>query len=187
MSGRQQQIIATASDLFAQHGYHGVSVHDIGAACGISGPALYKHYPSKQALLAATLIEISETLVDEGRRRAAEADGPAAALDALIDWHVDFALSHPSRIVVQDREWPNLDAEARAATRATQLAYIDVWVGVLRALRPDLDQPTARATVQAGFGLLNSTPHSARISPSAMRDVLGRMATDALLGQAARS
>ena len=85
MSGRQQQIIATASDLFAQHGYHGVSVHDIGAACGISGPALYKHYPSKQALLAATLIEISETLVDEGRRRVAEADGPAAALDALID------------------------------------------------------------------------------------------------------
>ena len=180
MSGRQQQIIDTASDLFAQHGYHGVSVHDIGAACGISGPALYKHYPSKQALLAATLIEISETLVDEGRRRAADADSPAAALDALIDWHIDFALSHPSRIVVQDREWPNLDAAARAATRSTQLAYIDVWVGVLRALRPDLDQPTARATVQAGFGLLNSTPHSARISRDAMRNLLTTMARAAL-------
>jgi AcrR family transcriptional regulator len=187
MSDRRQQIIDTAADLFAAHGFHGVSVHDIGAACGISGPALYKHFPSKQALLAATLTEISQTLVDEGRRRVGDADSPSAALAALIDWHVDFALSHPSRIVVQDREWPHLDADARAATRTTQLAYIDAWVAVLRHLRPDLDQPTARATVQAGFGLLNSTPHSARISPSAMREVLGRMATNALLGTAPRT
>jgi len=187
MSGRRQQIIDTAADLFAAHGFHGVSVHDIGNACGISGPALYKHFSSKQALLAATLTEVSQTLFDEGRRRVADSDGPTAALDALIDWHIDFALSHPSRIVVQDREWPNLDADARAATRTTQLAYIDVWVTVLRALRPDLDRPTARATVQAGFGLLNSTPHSARISPSVMREVLGQMATNALLGPAGRS
>jgi AcrR family transcriptional regulator len=187
MTDRRQQIIDTAADLFAAHGFHGVSVHDIGGACGISGPALYKHFPSKQALLAATLTEISQTLMDEGRRRVADADGPASALSALIDWHIDFALSHPSRIIVQDREWPNLDTESRAATRTTQLAYIDIWVGVLRELRPDLDQPTARATVQAGFGLLNSTPHSARISASAMREVLGRMATNALLGKSARS
>jgi AcrR family transcriptional regulator len=187
MSDRRQQIIDTAADLFAKYGFHGVSVHDIGAACGISGPALYKHFPSKQALLAATLTEISQTLMDEGRRRVADAEGPADGLTALVDWHIDFALSHPSRIVVQDREWPNLDAEARAATRATQLAYIDLWVGVLRQLRPSLDQPTARATVQAGFGLLNSTPHSARISPSVMRDVLSRMATNALLGPAGRT
>ena len=185
MSDRRQQIIDTAANLFAEHGFHGVSVHDIGNACGISGPALYKHFPSKQALLAATLTEVSQTLVDEGRRRVADAGAPAEALASLIDWHIDFALSHPSRIVVQDREWPNLDADARRATRAIQLAYIDVWVDILRQLRPDLDQPTARATVQAGFGLLNSTPHSARISPTAMRDVLGRMATNALLGAGA--
>jgi AcrR family transcriptional regulator len=182
MSDRRQQIIDTAADLFAAHGFHGVSVHDIGAACGISGPALYKHFPSKQALLAATLTEISQTLVDEGRRRVAGADTAEAALAALIDWHVDFALSHPSRIVVQDREWPHLDADARSATRTIQLAYIDAWVAVMQQLRPGLDQPTARATVQAGFGLLNSTPHSARISPSVMREVLSRMAMNALLG-----
>ena len=46
---RRQQIIDTAAELFAERGFHGVSVNDIGAACGISGPALYKHFPSKQA------------------------------------------------------------------------------------------------------------------------------------------
>ncbi|MBS9746049.1 helix-turn-helix transcriptional regulator, partial [Pseudomonas aeruginosa] len=44
---RRDQILATAAELFAARGFHGVSVADLGAACGISGPALYKHFPSK--------------------------------------------------------------------------------------------------------------------------------------------
>lgn len=181
MTERRQQIIDTAAGLFAAHGFHGVSVHDIGAACGISGPALYKHFPNKQAILAATLTEVSQQLVDEGRRRLAESADPRSALAALVDWHIDFALTHPSRIVIQDREWAHLDPEAKASTRESQLAYIDIWVDVLRALRTELDHATARATVQAAFGLLNSTPHSARISADTMRMVLRQMATTALL------
>jgi AcrR family transcriptional regulator len=184
MITRRQQIIDTAAELFASRGYHGVSVNDIGAALGISGPALYKHFSSKQALLAASLTEISETLRDEGRQRAASAPEPEAALSALIDWHVEFALTHPSRIVIQDREWSNLEPEAQAAVRRVQLGYIDVWVDVLGALRPDLDRPTARAAVQAGFGLLNSTPHSARIGDANMRTLLHSMATAALANPA---
>ncbi|RLV52849.1 TetR/AcrR family transcriptional regulator, partial [Aeromicrobium phragmitis] len=94
----------------------------------------------------------------------------------------DFALSHPALIVVQEREWSSLDAEARERVRRTQLAYIDVWVQVVRELRPELDRATARAAVQAAFGLLNSTPHSARLSAPAMRSLLARMARSALLG-----
>jgi hypothetical protein len=83
-------------------------------------------------------------------------------------------------ILLQDREWPNLHATARKAVRAAQLEYIDVWVDTVRALRPALDQPTARAAVQATFGLLNSTPHSARISAPAMRRLLADMAQRSL-------
>ena len=54
------QILATAAELFAARGFHGVSVADLGAACGISGPALYKHFPSKDAMLAEMLVSISE-------------------------------------------------------------------------------------------------------------------------------
>ncbi|MFL6088794.1 MAG: TetR/AcrR family transcriptional regulator [Aeromicrobium sp.] len=180
MASRRQQIIDTAAELFASRGYHGVSVNDIGAACGTSGPALYKHFSSKQALLAASLTEVSETLRDEGRRRAEGAPDAPAALAALIDWHIDFALTHPSRIVIQDREWSNLDADAQATVRRIQLGYIDLWVDVLTRLRPQLDRPTARAMVQAGFGLLNSTPHSARVGATNMRSLLHAMATAAL-------
>jgi len=179
---RRQQILDTAAKLFAERGFHGVSVHDIGAACGVSGPALYKHFSGKGELLSASLTDISETLLKEGSIRANSATSPSEALDALIDWHVDFALDHPALIVVQDREWANLDPSGRREVRALQLSYIDVWVETVRALRPDLDRATARAAVQATFGLLNSTPHSARIKPTEMRALLIEMARRSLTG-----
>ena len=182
MTDRRQQILDTAAELFAERGFHGVSVHDIGSACGISGPALYKHFTGKDELLSASLTDISETLLKEGSARVAAAASPGEALDALIDWHVEFALGHPALIVVQDREWTNLASAARRDVRALQLSYIDIWVDTVQALRPDLDHSTTRAAVQATFGLLNSTPHSARIKPTEMRELLIEMAHRALIG-----
>ena len=178
---RQRQILDIAAGLFAERGFHGVSVHDIGAACGISGPALYKHFRSKDEILAKALTAISEQLLSTGSRLAAAAPTPAKALDELIGWHVDFALGHPALIVIQEREWTNLGAAARKDVRALQLAYIDVWTGALLDLRPKLDKSEARAAVQATFGLLNSTPHSARVSEARMRSLLTTMATSALV------
>lgn len=182
MSARRQQIIDTAARLFAERGFHGVSVHDIGAACGISGPALYKHFAGKDDILGQSLTQISDRLLQEGRNRAAAAAGAGGALDALIDWHVDFALTSPELIVIQEREWRQLPPAARRRVRDRQLAYIDLWVGVVRQLRDDLTAAECRAAVRAVFGLLNSTPHSARIGAVAMRELLARMARAALTG-----
>jgi len=182
VTDRRQQILDTAAELFAERGFHGVSVHDIGSACGISGPALYKHFTGKDELLSSSLTDISETLLKEGSARVAAAESPGDALDALIDWHVEFALGHPALIVVQDREWTNLASAARRDVRALQLSYIDIWVDTVQALRPDLDHATTRAAVQATFGLLNSTPHSARIKPTEMRALLIEMAHRSLIG-----
>ena len=63
---RRQQILDIAADLFASRGFHGVSVAELGAACGVSGPALYKHFQSKDAMLAEMLVTISETLLVRG-------------------------------------------------------------------------------------------------------------------------
>lgn len=179
---RRTQILDTAAELFAARGFHGVSVHDIGAACGISGPAIYKHFAGKDAILAESLTSISERHVAEARARTGEHPDPDPALDALIAWHIDFALEHRALIVIQEREWGNLPAADREAVRRLQLEYIDAWVEVVRRLRDDLGPAEARAAVQATFGLLNSTPHSARISADSMRALLAPMARAALLG-----
>ncbi|WP_460836443.1 SACE_7040 family transcriptional regulator [Nocardioides marmoraquaticus] len=185
MSERKEQILAVAAELFAEKGFHGVSIAELGAACGFSGPALYRHFRSKDAVLAAMLVGISEELLAVGRQRVADADSPAAALEALVDWHAAFALDHKALIVVQDRDWSALSHEARERVRRTQRLYVEVWVEQLRAHDPEVTPEAARAAAHATFGLLNSTPHSAKLDRDAMHGLLTRMATAALLGERA--
>jgi AcrR family transcriptional regulator len=181
---RRTQILQTAAELFAKNGYHGVSINDLGAACGVSGPALYKHFRGKQAILSEMLVSISDELLTEGRRRVREAEDDLTALAALVDWHVDFALSHAPLIVVQDRDWEALPVESRERVRSTQLKYVEVWVKVLRGLHDELTPKPARAMVHAAFGLINSTPHSALLPDEPMRALLSRMAVAALTAPA---
>lgn len=176
---RREQILATAADLFAARGFHGVSVADLGAACGISGPALYKHFASKDAVLAEMLVSISQRLLEVGRERSAT-DDPAAAVRALVDWHVDFALRHRSLIVVQDRDWESLPPDAREQVRSLQRDYVDVWAARLREVHGGLEADQARAMAHAAFGLINSTPHSGVIPDNRMRALLTDMARRAL-------
>ncbi len=177
---RRQQILDIAADLFAARGFHGVSVAELGSACGISGPALYKHCESKDAMLAEMLVSISETLLAEGRSRVAGADGPREALEALVEWHIQFAIEHPALIVVQDRDWSSLPDEARERVRALQRAYVDVWATQVRRFHTGLSPEASRTRAHVLFGLLNSTPHSGRLPDPQMHDVLRDMAHGAL-------
>jgi AcrR family transcriptional regulator len=176
---RRAQIRGVAARLFATNGFHGVSIEDIGLACGITGPAVYRHFPSKDALLAELLISISEHLLD-GAKREAAAGHDDDALRRLVAFHLDFSLGNPDLIRVQDRDLANLGDEGRRVRRL-QRAYVDVWVGVLTEAAPDLSMSSARARAHAAFGLLNSTPHSAVGQDlDAMRSLLTGMAIAAL-------
>jgi AcrR family transcriptional regulator len=155
-------------------------VGDIGKAMGVSGPALYKHFDSKDAVLAEMLVAISERLLAEGHDRVARADGPDTAIAGLVDWHVEFALAQPSLIVVQDRDWQSLPTEARERVRSLQREYVDLWADQLRLRDPTLALDRARAMAHAAFGLINSTPHSSRLPGAAMHDLLVQMAMRSL-------
>lgn len=58
-SERKASILAVAKVLFADKGYHGVSVDEIAGRLGISPAILYRHFDSKQALYEAVLGEIA--------------------------------------------------------------------------------------------------------------------------------
>ncbi|MFE7468302.1 TetR/AcrR family transcriptional regulator [Streptomyces sp. NPDC057499] len=183
---RREQILREAARLFAERGFHGVGVDEIGAAVGISGPGLYRHFPGKDAMLAELLVGISERLLEGGRLRvsedaASEAGSPRALLDALIEGHIDFALDDRPLITLHDRELDRLREADRKRVRQLQRQYVEVWVEVVRAIHPDLPEHEARAAVHAVFGLLNSTPHLGR--PGVRPD---RAETAALLHRLAR-
>lgn len=184
---RRTQILATAAELFAARGFHGVSVADLGAACGISGPALYKHFASKESILAEMLVSISEELLAEGERRVSGAPDPDAAVAALVDWHVDFALRHRALIVVQDRDWESLPDDAREKVRDLQRRYVDLWAEQLRGRQPGLSRDRSTAMAHVAFGLINSTPHSGLLPDEEMREVLTEMAGAALRAKPPRT
>ncbi len=175
---RRDEILDAAAALFAERGFRGVGIDEIGAAVGISGPALYRHFSSKDAMLREMLVRISERLLEQGRLRAPAGGDPAAALNALVRWHVDFALDHPALITVHDRELGTLSSEDSRQVRRLQRLYVEVWVREVTRLRTDLATQTARAAVHAVFGLLNSTPHS---TGELTRDELGALLRDMAL------
>jgi AcrR family transcriptional regulator len=180
---RREQILGTAARLFAKHGFHGVSIAELGAAVGTSGPALYRHFPGKEALLAEMLIGISERLLAGGQERAGRIDDPAELITALVDFQLDFTLHEPELITVQDRDLDNLRNPDRRRVRALQRSYVEIWVDALCRLHPGLDAEDARIAAHGAFGLLNSTPHSAlRTDPARAAARLRQMALAALTG-----
>jgi AcrR family transcriptional regulator len=156
---RRDQILAIAVRLFAERGYHGVSMDDIGSAAGVTGPALYHHFAGKEAMLAAALLPVSQGLLDGGQQRVAAHTGdPWAALESLVDFHVEFALTNPAVIAVQLHELDRLPEDPRRQIRKLQRLYVEEWVSLLGLVRPDLAAAEARVLVHAAFGLMNSTP-----------------------------
>lgn len=181
-AARSDAILHEAAQLFAARGYNGVSLEDIGAAVGVSGPAVYRHFAGKQALLGAVLVKVSNDLVDGGTRVAAAPAEPEERMRSLIRFHVEFALGNAEVIQVQDQDVAHLSDEDRAAVRRLQRTYIEVWIEALAPLVPATPEEL-RLRVQACFGLINSTPHSTRASTrahTATAAVLSAMADAAL-------
>jgi AcrR family transcriptional regulator len=178
---RRDEILRAAAQLFAERGSRAVGVDDVGAAVGVTGPAIYRHFASKDAMLAEMLVRISETLLTGGTERVTDVgDDPAAQLRALIAFHVDFALDNPALITVQDRDLASLPDRDAAQVRRLQRRYVEVWVAVLARLLPAADAAACRARAHAVFGLINSTPHSAgRLGRPAMAALLADMAWSA--------
>ncbi|WP_308215180.1 SACE_7040 family transcriptional regulator [Pseudarthrobacter sulfonivorans] len=183
---RRQALLNAAAALFAVDGFNRVSLEDLGAAAGVSGPAVYRHFPGKQAVLADLLLTVSRELLAGGRHVAAETSDPLEALRRLVRFQVDFALGKPDVIRVQDRDFSNLSPRDQSEVRALQRSYVEVWVDVLARLHPGVDVAELRMRAHATFGLINSTPHSVRshgrkVAVRTARPLLEGMALAALL------
>ena len=177
---RRLQLIGAASRLFAERGFRAVSMEDLAAEADVSGPAVYRHFASKEALLADLLIDVSGQLLERGRRCATNAS-PLEALMSLIAFHTDFALRDRDLIRIQDHDFANLALDDARTVSRLQREYLAIWVDVLRRIDPALSESVARTKIQAVFGLLNSTPHSAsHRDTEATRVILETMAIDAL-------
>lgn len=195
-ANRRAALMESAARLFAERGFAAVSTAELGEAVGMSGPALYKHFPSKDALLAEILVDASERLLSGCRAilaaDAQDGSGPAETLERLVRFHLDFATTDPDVIRIQDRELSSLAPRDNQEVRRLQREYVQLWDGVLAALCPALDDGERQVRLLGTFGLLNSTPHSAdrapvRVPGGTVGDTDRTAAGDILAGMALRS
>ncbi len=171
---RRELLLEAAAELFAARGYHDVGIDDIGAAAGITGPGVYRHFASKQALLAALCDRTMDRML--GLAQAAE------SLDALIALHVTFVVEERAQLAVWVRDRRALADDARASLRKRLRTYEQVWRQALAPLRPDLGADEVSLTVGAVLAMLNATALIANpLSIEDREELLRRLARNSLL------
>ncbi|MGW4475440.1 TetR/AcrR family transcriptional regulator [Nonomuraea sp. NPDC004354] len=154
---RKRIILLQAARLFVERGYADTGIDDIGAAVGISGPAVYRHFPGKQAILLA-LIELSLERLREGTQAAlADQDRePQEALIALVDWFSRFSVENRSLTLVMQAELLWLPEQDRRRLNRQMRQIREEWVGLLIEVRPELSDLAARIAVTSVMGMVTS-------------------------------
>lgn len=105
----RQRIVDAAIKAFYLKGYHATSVREILSACGVSGPAMYNHFRSKDELLHA-IYEDAHEIVAHALDRALK-DGeqsPEPQLRRLVSAFVQFQATHHDMAHVIDNNYIHL-------------------------------------------------------------------------------
>lgn len=186
---RRDQLALIAAGQFAQQGFHNVSVNDLAAAAGISGPAIYRHFKNKQAILAhlvcgglAQAADIVERHL--GDATAHESDSPAERLRATYEELAVFVVGRPEFGVLWRREGRHLAAlEAAEVAKAAARATIPL-AAALGELRPELNQGDAELLTWSALSVFGSiSDHRVRLPQTALEDLLAAIALDVLTAE----
>ncbi|MBA0125278.1 TetR/AcrR family transcriptional regulator [Haloechinothrix sp. YIM 98757] len=162
-ASRREQLITEAGRLFQVRGFHEVSMDDIGAAAGISGPSVYRHFPSKAALFLAVSQRVTDRL-ERGRQRVSEtATDETAALRGLISSYVETMFTHADLLAV-GQQMSALSEGERAELRRVQRDYVSEWVRLLCALQPERDTQEGRIIVHIALTIANDLLRTRRIT-----------------------
>ena len=168
-ANRRQLILDAATDLFSRKGYAGVTMGDVADAVAIGPSALYRHFHSKQDLLAAVVADALNTLSDALTAAENEPSSDvAAALAAVV-------LRHRGAGVLWQREVRQLSAADRAEFRAAIEQIAARFAALIRTRRPGLG--TAEADMLAWSGLAVATSvslHSLELPEPEFTSAAGR-------------
>jgi AcrR family transcriptional regulator len=154
---RKQRILAAAAALGARRGFHAISMADIGAEAGIVGSGVYRHFESKTAILIAMHDQVMDRLADGAATILAAGGSDGQTMSALVRDHIQVALQDRDALALYHREIQSLPEDERRRLRRSQRLYLEEWVHVLAALRPDLADGELRLAVHAAIGAIQST------------------------------
>jgi AcrR family transcriptional regulator len=179
---RRERILAEAARLFHRQGFYATGIDEIGAAVGITGPGVYRHFQSKHDLLAAIVdrsLERHTEILADVKKLGLDAQ---AELRALIERSADELAHNRDAAAMYFQEARNLGPAELARFSRAQRGLINEWVTVVRNAKPELAEENVRVAVRAVGSLLNSVAYfSTTMAPDRVGKLLAEMALAALL------
>ena len=92
---RRAATVEALIDLAARQNPSDITTAAIAERMGLTQGALFRHFPSKDAIVQACMTWVSERLLARIDKAAAQATSPAGALQAMFMAHIDFVARHP--------------------------------------------------------------------------------------------
>ena len=154
---RQAEIVAAALTLAREISPVSITTSDIAVAIGVTQGAVFKHFPTKDAIWLAAMTWVRERLLLQLDAAARSRPSAAGALEAVFRAHVAFVVMHPGapRVIFHELQQP-ADSPVKQEVRALLQAYRRILLVLFEAgirsgeLPADLDQEGA-ATLFVGI------------------------------------
>lgn len=155
---RKAQIANVAAEAFSERGYHAVGVDDIAAAIGISGPALYRHFPNKYALLvhaATSAADALQAAADTALEEVTDRE-PREQLGHLVSALAANTIENRKTAGLYRWEGRYLEADDRTRIRDVFVHVTQCVATPLRGCRPELTDVDATTLAAATLSVMGS-------------------------------
>lgn len=180
----REAVLRTAIELFNRRGFDATSISDLAAELGVTKSAVYHHFASKEALLAAALDEALERLSAAVEAAAVATDGQRSSvrLRTTVEAAVRILAGHLPAVTLLLRVRGNSDVERAAMERRRHID--DRLAALVRQaaddgdLRRDVDPDIISRLV---FGMVNSLVEWYRPGGPLHEDALAAMISSVLL------
>jgi AcrR family transcriptional regulator len=158
---RALELAEVAGELFRRHGFHAVSLASVAQIVGLTAPAIYRHFPSKKALLVGAIdtgLDVIEAALNSSSSGSLQDDLAALA---------DAATARPEMWVLVQREMRHLEPDKRAEVQTRFNGLVRRFAGRLAQARPDLDDGAQSLIVTAALATIYAPPAQGRARAAA--------------------
>ena len=185
---RRDDIVANAAKIFAREGYSNVGMRDIADAVGIKGASLYHHFPSKEDILFAICLTVTQEPAEENLPLLDAAGTPTERRSSLVRAHLVHLNRRRVEYIVGLHELASLTPEHRVTVedyrRQYQRRVRDVITAGMRS--GEFSVPDARLASFALTDMLNGISnwfhHGGELSIEDVADNYVELAVHRVLG-----
>ncbi|MFI6365414.1 TetR/AcrR family transcriptional regulator [Nocardia sp. NPDC050630] len=180
------RIMAAAVELFAEQGFHGTGVAEIGDRAGVQRGALYYHIGSKEELLWQILRAYIQLMLTDAQRISRSTDDPIVKLRKLIHSHVGLIIEHRREVAIQLRDVTALTGERGEELQEMRDEIQACWQRVIDAGHAaGVLRTSDHVVTNSVLGMLNMVtfwyrPHGGR-SPDEIADIVASTILDGII------